>query len=257
MTASIDSPLAKPFAFPEGEHGVLLIHGFTGSPAHMRLLGEGLKDRGFAVRGICLPGHGTCPEDMLRFSWQDWLLCARENAREMRREYRYFSAAGLSMGGVLALMLAEETDDLTACVPIAAPMKTVSRARVLSPLLAPVYPMLPKRVDPGRAEGFPEYDVGYETIPTASVGHLSALMRRARQHLNLIRCPILTVQSHADRVVTADSPRIILENVRSEKRAELWLDRAPHVCTISPEYPRIVDAMAAFLLSCEEEKERD
>ena len=54
----LSSPLAQPFFFPEGEHAVLLMHGFTGSPAHMRKLGEALHARGFAVRGILLPGHG-------------------------------------------------------------------------------------------------------------------------------------------------------------------------------------------------------
>ena len=61
----LSSPLAQPFFFPEGEHAVLLMHGFTGSPAHMRKLGEALHARGFAVRGILLPGHGGVPEDMI------------------------------------------------------------------------------------------------------------------------------------------------------------------------------------------------
>ena len=56
------SPQGKPFDFPEGNHGVLLIHGFTGSPGHMRPLGEKLREAGFAVRGILLPGHGESPE---------------------------------------------------------------------------------------------------------------------------------------------------------------------------------------------------
>ena len=72
------SPQAQPFDFPEGDHGILLIHGFTGSPAHMRLLGEGLKDKGFAVRGILLPGHGQTPEALGKVKWQDWLLASRQ-----------------------------------------------------------------------------------------------------------------------------------------------------------------------------------
>ena len=204
----ITSPLAQPFDFSAGSHGVLLIHGITGTPAHMRLLGEGLRDRGFSVRGICLPGHGGAPEDMLRHTWHDWLLAARQAAREMAGEYRHFSVAGLSMGGVLALLLAEEMD-LIACIPIAAPMKTINRLRPLAPLIAPFQPMIPKRVDPARAELYADYDIGYEVTPARSVADLSALMRRARQHLPLIHCPLLVIQSHGDQVVTADSPGIM------------------------------------------------
>ena len=75
----LSSPLARPFFFPEGEHAVLLMHGFTGSPAHMRKLGEALHARGFAVRGILLPGHGGVPEDVRGVRWQDWLLAARSS----------------------------------------------------------------------------------------------------------------------------------------------------------------------------------
>ena len=244
------SPLAEPFAFENGEHGVLLIHGFTGSPAHMRPLGEKLRDAGFSVRGICLPGHGTDMEDMRDKTWQDWLLCCREAAGEMAKKYRYFTAAGLSMGGVLALMLAEERD-LTACVPIAAPMRTTNRFRALAPAASLFYPTIHKRADGIRAGVDARYDIGYTSFPTYSTHHLSVLMRKCRQQLSLIRCPVLTVQSRKDETVTPDSPDIILKGVGSEKKAMLWLEEAPHVCTISPEYEKIAKGMAAFLKEAE------
>lgn len=251
MSAPISSPLARPFDFPGGGHGVLLIHGLTGTPAHMRLIADDLRAEGFSVRGILLPGHGETPEAMQRVGWQDWLLCAREAAKEMAGQYRYFSVAGLSMGGVLALMLAEEMP-LTACVSIAAPMKTVNRLRYLSPLLSPFVAAVPKRIDPVKATLHAEYDVGYDVTPTRGMTHLTALMRRARQHLPLITCPLLAVQSHGDRIVTADSPDIILRGAGSLRKEQLWLDEAPHVCTISPEYGKISAAMARFLRESEQ-----
>ena len=250
MPSLLDSPLARPFDFPAGDHGVLLIHGLTGTAAHMRLLGEELHRQGFSVRGILLPGHGETPESMLRFGWQDWLLCARQAAKEMAPKYRYFSVAGLSMGGVLSLLLAEEMR-LTACVTIAAPMKTVNRLRYLAPVMAPILPMVPKRIDPVKATLNREYDVGYEVTPTRSMTHLTSLMRRARQHLPLVTCPLLAVQSHADRIVTADSPDIILRGVSSQRKEQLWLENAPHVCTISPEWGKIAEAMTRFLRQSE------
>ena len=239
-------PQAQPFFFPEGEHGVLLIHGFTGSPSHMRLVGEGLHEKGFAVRGILLPGHGETPEAMGKVTWQDWLFACRQAAKEMRQAYEHFTVAGLSMGGCLALMLAEqmETD---ACVTIAAPMKTTSRFRSLAPLAAQVHPMIHKQADGARATLNPDYDIGYDSYPTKAVRHLSVIMSRARKNLNLIHCPLLVIQSHGDRTVTSDSPQIILNGVSSAFKAQLWLEAAPHVCTISPEYEKIVEGMAAFL----------
>ena len=41
--------------------GVLLVHGFTGSPSSMRPWAEYLNQKGFTVRVPLLPGHGTKP----------------------------------------------------------------------------------------------------------------------------------------------------------------------------------------------------
>lgn len=239
-------PQAQPFDFPEGDHGILLIHGFTGSPAHMRLIGEGLKEKGFAVRGILLPGHGQMPEALDQVKWQDWLLACRQAARDMREKYRRFTAAGLSMGGCLALMIAEQMQ-ADACVTIAAPMKTVNRLRVLAPAVAFMHPMIHKQADGARATLNQAYDIGYSSYPTASVGQLSAVIRAAKRDLHLIRCPLMTIQSRGDKTVTPDSPDMILNGASSMVKAELWLESAPHVCTISPEYEKIVNGMADFL----------
>ena len=248
------SPQGKPFDFPEGNHGVLLIHGFTGSPGHMRPLGEKLREAGFAVRGILLPGHGESPEALERVTWQDWFLACREAAVEMRDRYPFFSVAGLSMGGCLALMLAEQME-ADACVPIAAPMKTTARFRSLAPAAALFHPMIHKRADGARDTLMADYDIGYDSYPTASVGQLSAVMRRAKRDLSMIRCPVLTVQSRGDQTVTRDSPSIILQGVGSPVKQELWLESAPHVCTISPEYEKIAAGMTAFLRAAEKRRQ--
>lgn len=239
-------PQAQPFDFPEGDHGVLLIHGFTGSPAHMRLLGDGLREKGFAVRGMLLPGHGETPEALGSVRWQDWLLACRQEARDMREKYSRFTVAGLSMGGCLALLIAGQMQ-ADACVTIAAPMKTVKRFRALAPAAALVHPMIHKQADGARKTLDQAYDIGYTSYPTKSVGQLSVIIRKAKQDLHLIQCPILTIQSHGDKTVTPDSPDLILKGVSSQVRAQLWLERAPHVCTISPEYGKIVGGMADFL----------
>jgi carboxylesterase len=62
-------------AFGSGKNarvGVLLVHGFTGSPASMRPWGEFLHSKGYTVRVPLLPGHGTTPEDLNKVKWQEW-----------------------------------------------------------------------------------------------------------------------------------------------------------------------------------------
>ncbi len=240
---------AQPFEMGNGEHGVLLIHGFTGSPAHMRLIGEDLAAAGFYVKAILLPGHGTRPEDMKKVTWQDWLLSVRQAAKEMQEKCRYFSVAGLSMGGVLSLILAQERD-VTACIPIAAPIRIFNPFRRLALLASPFVPMMGK--GEGRKLIHPEYDVGYDTNPTKSVHDLSVLMDKARRDLALIHSPVLCIQSMKDKTVRPESVDIILEGVSSREKGKLWLENSPHVCTIAGERDKISKAMIAFLRKAEQ-----
>jgi carboxylesterase len=71
------SPHAEPFfATAEPDEagrriGVLLSHGFTGSPASMVPWGRHLAEQGFGVAVPRLPGHGTTWQEMIRSGWQD------------------------------------------------------------------------------------------------------------------------------------------------------------------------------------------
>ncbi|RYG65174.1 esterase, partial [bacterium] len=52
--------------------GVVLVHGFTGTPYEVRYLGDRLVEAGYTVRGLRLPGHGTSIADLDRTRWEDW-----------------------------------------------------------------------------------------------------------------------------------------------------------------------------------------
>src|SRR5947207_15572 len=97
----------NPFQFNRGQHpvGVLLIHGFTGSPPEVRPLGEYLAQQGLVVHGVRLPGHGTRPEDLLAVTWQDWAAHVREALDALHAECETVFVGGLSMGGLLTLYL--------------------------------------------------------------------------------------------------------------------------------------------------------
>lgn len=224
-------------------HGILLLHGFTDSAAHMRLMADALHAQGFTVMGINLPGHATSMDDMAAQTWQDWLEAAKAAFLQLREQCDYVSVAGLSMGGCLALILAEQMHP-TAVVPISAPMGT--RAPLwLASLASPVMKTVWWRVRAGDTDPVDvRYDIGYPGFRSTCAVHLSRLMRMARRDLHAVTCPILIVQSHGDTTITADSADTILQGVSSKCKGILWLKNAPHVCTISQDVRQIAASAA-------------
>ena len=95
---------AEPFLLPGGRHGVLLIHGFTGLPAELRLLGEYLNARGFTVLAIRLAGHGTTVEDLSRMEHEDWMDSVRDGYAILSGACDRISVVGHSMGAVFAAL---------------------------------------------------------------------------------------------------------------------------------------------------------
>lgn len=101
-------PAGQPFFYEGNDTGVLLIHGFTGTCGQMRPLGEALRGAGYTVMAPLLPGHGTSLEDMSRTSGGDWLHCVRDAYVSLEKMVERVVVCGLSMGGTLATILAEE-----------------------------------------------------------------------------------------------------------------------------------------------------
>ena len=86
--------------------GVILVHGFTGSPASMRPWAHYLNELGYTVRVPRLPGHGTDPEDLNRVSWQEWPAKVEEELVELQKTCEKIFICGLSMGGGTTLNVA-------------------------------------------------------------------------------------------------------------------------------------------------------
>lgn len=240
----------QPYFMEGGEHALLLIHGFTGSAAHLRPLGERLHQMGYTVRGINLPGHATRMEDMRTCTWQDWLQAAKTEFTALKERYPKVSVAGLSMGGVLSLILAEQME-VTSAITLSAPMAVQNRLMPLARIAAPFMPITWWKSRP--ADGVqldPRYDLGYAGFPTRRAADLSRLIRMARRDLYAVTCPLLVVQSHGDETIAEDSGEVILQGVSSERKGILWLEDAPHVCTLTDDIDVIAGAMNELLRSC-------
>jgi carboxylesterase len=236
----------KPFLHEGGEKGVLLLHGFTGSVAQLRPLGDALAELGYTAMGINLPGHATTEREMARTGWQDWLSASRDALVELRRHCAIVTVAGLSMGGLLSLLLA--ADGLSdACVTLSTPMAVQNPLLPISRLAAPFWSHITWMNDPQRAELNDAYDFGYSGFPTRCAADLHRLIRMTRHNLRNVVCPVLAVQSEGDRSLWPGRADFILEGVHSDQKRKLILTHAPHVCTLSTELPTIVTGIDEWM----------
>ncbi|HET7144890.1 MAG TPA: alpha/beta fold hydrolase, partial [Anaerolineales bacterium] len=103
-------PTAEPFFLPGNKTGVLLIHGFTSTPKEMLWMGEYLNQQGLTCLGIRLNGHATDPEDMRRSRWTDWAASVEDGYHVLCGSVERVFLAGLSMGGVLSLLMSVKLD---------------------------------------------------------------------------------------------------------------------------------------------------
>ena len=245
--AYFDCVQCQPFLIRGGKSGVLLIHGFTGSVAHLRPLGDALADLGATVMGINLPGHATTEADMARSNDRQWLAAAREAVKELRKHAGTVTVVGLSMGGLIALKLASE-GLVNGCVTLSAPLPTNNRFAWLAGVLAPLWPRIGKA--PGKERRHlvnPIFDYGYAGFPTKKTADLQRLIRIARRCLPKVTCPLLVVQSTGDRTVRAGSADTILRLAGSTQKRKLELEGVHHVCTLTPALPVIVQAVDGFI----------
>src|SRR5947199_4862656 len=220
-----------------GRSGVLLLHGFSGSPLEMTPLAEALSVSGWTVSVARLAGHGTSPDDLARVTWQEWVASAREAYRDLRHRCRRVALAGLSMGGALALYLAA-ADPPAAVVTISAPVRIrplLASATRLASKVMPVVPVLVRLV-PRDADVRP-YWSPYSRIPLVAAGQREPHLAETRRVLPQVRVPLLVVQGRRDWIIPRDSADEILRLAADAPATMLWLQRPRHVATLDADRP--------------------
>jgi len=230
MTAPVVAG-AEPFSATGGDRGVLVLHGFTGSPHSMRPLAESLADRGYSVELPLLPGHGTTVADLVPLRWGDWSSAAAASFDTLAARCSAVALVGLSMGGGLACWLAEghpEVDALVTVNPLVKPIATELREGATGLLDAGIETIDGVANDIA-LEGADEY--GYDQLPVAAAMSLMDALEGVAASLPSITCPTLVLTSRQDHTVTTDNSELLAASV-SGPVEHVWLEKSFHVATL-------------------------
>lgn len=237
---------AEPFAADGGPVGVVVVHGFTGSTQSIRPWARAIADAGFTVHAPRLPGHGTRWQDMTATRWSDWYAEVDRAFATLQARCEQVFVCGLSMGGTLALRLAElHGDDVAGVVVVNASLGTDRPEAKLLPLARLVVPAFPGIVDDIKAGGSGE--LGYAKLPLKPAHSLAQAWRTVRADLGRITSPLLVFRSREDHVVPPVSGRWLLDGVRTGDVREQVLENSYHVATLDNDAPLIFEETVAFL----------
>jgi carboxylesterase len=231
-------PGAEPLSIPGGPHGVLVVHGFSGTPQSMRSLAAGFGAAGFAVELPLLPGHGTSVEDLATTAFNDWWAAAEAAYAELATRCARVVVSGLSMGAMLAARLAAVHPEIAGLVVIngafGPPPREVRDG--LEQLVASGVPLIP---GPGNDVADPDQtELAYAEVPPQALLSLLVAVDELQDQLLAITCPALVITSDQDHVIPPGSDAVFTTGV-SGPVEEMRLARSFHVATIDYEHAEI------------------
>ena len=238
---------AEPFLFLGDQIGVLLVHGFTGTPKEMRTMGEFFAAQGHTVLGIRLPGHATRPDDMLRMRWVDWLQAVEDGYHLLHSAGRKVFIMGLSMGGILTLTASSRLP-VQGAVAMSTPYSLPDDPRLpFLKYLAPFVPTVAKGPSDWHDQAMRLEQAEYPSNPTRAIVELRDLLEVMRQSLSKVTVPVLLVHSRQDGSVTPENMQRIYDALGSTDKSMFWLEHSGHVVTRDQERQRVFEAALAFV----------
>lgn len=244
-------PTSEPFFFPGSNFGVLLVHGFTGTPKEMRWMGEYLHlNLGYTVLGIRLSGHATRPEDMIRSTYQDWLVSVEDGFMLLRDCVDKIILMGLSMGGILTLTTAAYLP-VHGVVAMSTPYNLPDDPRLRHiEWYSKLTSYMPKSSEaPGASwfdkESFKDH-ISYPENPVHAIGELNKLIEEMHLALPKITVPVLLIHSRDDHYVDINSMPLLFEHLKTEQKEMLWLEGSGHVMTRDAKRSEVFEAAANF-----------
>ncbi|WP_186317308.1 alpha/beta hydrolase [Bacillus mycoides] len=235
----------KPFTFEGGDRAVLLLHGFTGNSADVRMLGRFLEKKGYTCHAPIYKGHGVPPEELVHTGPEDWWKDVMNAYQHLKDQgYEKIAAVGLSLGGVFSLKLAY-TLPILGVVPMCAPMYIKSEEIMYQGILA--YAREYKKREqksPGRIE---QEMFEFKQTPMNTLKALQELIRDVRNNVDMIYAPTFVVQARHDEMINTDSANIIYNGVESTLKDIKWYEDSTHVITLDKERDVLHEDVYNFL----------
>jgi carboxylesterase len=260
--------------------GVLLLHGLTGMPSEMRPLRSPLEQLGCAVEAPLLPGHGATHRELLATGWSDWLAGARRAADDLAGRCDTLVIAGLSMGGLLATLLAAEDPRVDGIALLSPTLRYDGSSIPWTSRLLPLAHVVPFAGWTFYWSENPPYGLKDERLQSlitrairaakrgestkyglfrtyvGSILELNRLVREVRRRAGAVRCPTLVLQSLEDTITSVRNATEIFDRIGSAEKSIHWLTGCDHVITLDLKKHEVARVVSEFAVRTARRKAR-
>jgi carboxylesterase len=239
-------PGAEPFEYEGGPVGVLLCHGFTGTPQTLRGWADYLAGQGLTVSLPRLPGHGTIWQDLAKTGGDDWFAEVDSAFGRLAGRCEQVFVFGLSMGGCLALRLAETRGGAVRGLVLVNPsLASDTRLFLLAPVLKHVLRSLPGIASDIKKPG--GHELGYDRVPVRAAVTLPRLWNETARNLSQVTQPVLVYRSTTDHVVGPASMRVLLAGLPGGQVTVRECADSYHVATLDNDAEAIFEGSLKFI----------
>ena len=228
---------------------MLFIHGFTGTPESIAPWARGVHEQGgFTVHLPALAGHATSWQDLNSTTWHDWYDGIEEEFFELKKSCDRVFVAGFSVGGALALRLAQlHGEDIEALLLLNPSIYDEKNKKFyfFLPLLKYLIPSLNsgvmdvKRATPKR--------LSYERLPLKALDSLRKLWRTVESNLYKVSNPLFIGYSLEDHVVDPLNSETIINNVLSHEIREVIFEDSYHNVAVDNDAEILISESVAFI----------
>ena len=247
---------ARPFYYKRGKIGLLLVHGFTGTPYIFYELGQALASQGYTVSAPLLAGHGLKPTNLEQTTWDDWYVSVEAAYRKMTKDCDQIFIVGASVGGALAcyLVAKQKLPALKGLILIGVPRWLYRQWLIM--IGTPIYVILriryftkpfSKQLNETVIFGGPNFS--YLKIPIKSVVELMrGLAGLDGQLLRKIKVPTLIIQSSRDGLVKPQSGTFLFKSLGTDEKELVWITEQHHELHVGKGRHQIYSLITDFIV---------